>query len=159
MRIYILLLFALCTLLPVKSQIKSGSFQIDGDLNQINVSANADFGKFQADMSVGYNISEEKINYYHAGLQMAPADIYFALEMSRVSHRPVDEVINVYKVKKGHGWGEIAKELGIKPGSPEFHALKNQAIKKSGKSKEAKGNKGGKNNKGQGKGNGKGKHK
>jgi hypothetical protein len=30
----------------------------------------------------------------------------------------------VYKQSKGKGWGVIAKELGIKPGSPEFHALK-----------------------------------
>jgi hypothetical protein len=29
-----------------------------------------------------------------------------------------------YQVHKGKGWGVIAKNLGIKPGSKEFHALK-----------------------------------
>lgn len=155
MRYYLSVLFVLCLVIPAKSQIRSGTFQIDGDLNQINVSASADFGKFRSELSVGYNISEEKINYYHAELSMPPADIYFALEMSRASHRPIDDVVRIYKVKQKHGWGEIAKDLGIKPGSAEFHALKNKAVKKSGKYKENKGNKGG--NKGNG--NGKSKHK
>jgi len=29
-----------------------------------------------------------------------------------------------YKSDKGQGWGALAKSLGIKPGSREFHALK-----------------------------------
>lgn len=157
MRILITVLLFAAILFPAKAQIRSGSFQIDGDLRQINVSANADFGRFRTNLSAGYNVSEERINYYHAELNMEPADIYFAFEMSRVCRRPVEEVIKVYKVKKGNGWGEIAKELGIKPGSQEFHALKNKA--KSGKYKENKGNKGKgtKGNGGNGHGNGKNK--
>lgn len=134
MRILLSITLLISSFFSLKAQIKSGSFQIDGDLNQINVSAHADFGKFSADMSAGYNISEKKINYYHAELNMEPADIYFALEMAKVSRRPIEEVVEVYKIRKSQGWGEIAKELGIKPGSPEFHALKNNAVKKSGKS-------------------------
>lgn len=150
LRLIITIFLFACLIFSAKSQIKSGSFQIDGDLNQINVSANADFGKFKADMSAGYNISENKIDYYHAELNMAPSDIYFALEMSKVCRRPVEDVVEVYKVKQSRGWGEIAKELGIKPGSDEFHALKNKAVKKSAKYKGSKTEKGNK-PKGQGK--------
>jgi hypothetical protein len=32
--------------------------------------------------------------------------------------------VPTYQASKGKGWGVIAKELGIKPGSPAFHALK-----------------------------------
>lgn len=157
MRFFIFIFFFALSVFQANAQIRSGSFQIDGDLNQINVSANANFGKFRTDMSIGYNIAEDRINYYHAELNMAPADIYFALEMSRVSQRPVDDVVRIYKVRKLNGWGEIAKELGIKPGSPEFHALKNSAGKKSAKYKEGKGPKGSKEkNKGGGHGNDKG---
>lgn len=35
-----------------------------------------------------------------------------------------DAVYQVYQPNRKKGWGVIAKELGIKPGSPEFHALK-----------------------------------
>lgn len=144
-------------LIPASAQIKSGSFQIDGDLKQINVSANADFGRFRTDLSLGYNVSERKINYFHAELGMEPADIYFALELSRVTRRPVEEVVRVYKIKKANGWGEIAKELGIKPGSREFHALKNNA--KSGKYKGNKPKAKGGNGNGDGNGKGKGEKK
>ncbi len=127
--------------LSAHAQLNSGSFRIDGELNNINISARADFGNFRTEMSKSYNVHEEDINYYRTDLKMEPADIYFAFEISRVSRRPVTEVIEIYRVKRGNGWGEIAKSLGIKPGSAEFHALKNNAKTKSVKMK-SKGQKG-----------------
>lgn len=135
---FLILSFLLVISAETNAQIRSGSFKIDGDLNQINISANADFGKFRANISTEYNISHDRINHYHAELKMEPADIYFALEMSRVTGRSIEDVIRVYKVRKANGWGEIAKDLGIKPGSPEFHALKSNIGKKSGKYKKSK---------------------
>jgi len=41
-----------------------------------------------------------------------------------MSGKPIDYVTEQYKENKGRGWGALAKSLGIKPGSPEFHALK-----------------------------------
>jgi hypothetical protein len=41
-----------------------------------------------------------------------------------MSNRPIDYVIEKYKAEKGKGWGVLAKSLGIKPGSKDFHALK-----------------------------------
>jgi hypothetical protein len=41
-----------------------------------------------------------------------------------MSGRSIDVVTAQYKKNKGRGWGALAKSLGIKPGSPEFHALK-----------------------------------
>jgi hypothetical protein len=32
-----------------------------------------------------------------------------------------------------NGWGAIAKDLGIKPGSKQFHALKDNTLKKINK--------------------------
>jgi hypothetical protein len=52
-------------------------------------------------------------------------------------------VVDVYKKNRGKGWGVIAKSLGIKPGSPEFHALKRgddlYTHKEKGKGKGGKG--------------------
>jgi hypothetical protein len=42
-------------------------------------------------------------------------------QFARVSH---ERVLEVYQPSRKKGWGAIAKELGIKPGSAEFHALK-----------------------------------
>jgi hypothetical protein len=35
-----------------------------------------------------------------------------------------ERVIEKYESGKGKGWGALAKSLGIRPGSKEFHALK-----------------------------------
>ena len=53
-----------------------------------------------------------------------PADAYMLLRLGEMADEPIGKVIDAYKVNKGHGWGNLAKRLGIKPGSSEFHALK-----------------------------------
>jgi len=100
----------------------TGSVQLDSDLNIINISASADFESFKGDMGVTYNVSEKKIEYMRVSLNMAPGEIYFALEISVLSKTPIDKVITIYKKNKSKGWGYIAKEAGIKPGSSEFQS-------------------------------------
>jgi hypothetical protein len=46
------------------------------------------------------------------------------LRLGEISERPIDLVIEKYRRNNGKGWGEVAKSLGIKPGSRQFHALK-----------------------------------
>jgi hypothetical protein len=41
-----------------------------------------------------------------------------------MSRHSTGYVLEKYKAGKGKGWGNLAKTLGIKPGSREFHALK-----------------------------------
>ncbi len=130
-------------------QFKSGDIKLDTDLNSINAEAKLDLGVFKTDLRLKYNVDEKKIDYMSTKLKMQPAEWYFALEIGKYSKKPIDEVLNVYSQNKSKGWGYIAKQMGIKPGSPAFHALKNNA---SGKSKKVKGNSGNKGNKGNGKG-------
>ena len=48
-----------------------------------------------------------------------------ACTIASVIGRPCRQVVDVYERDHGQGWGNIAKQMGIKPGSPEFHRLKN----------------------------------
>lgn len=109
---------------PVVAQYNTGS----GDLNQtlvtIDADARVDFRVFKADISERYNITETKIGYLSVTIGMSAGDIYMTVELAKVTQKSVDHVMEVYKAHKGKGWGVIARELGIKPGSPEFHALK-----------------------------------
>jgi hypothetical protein len=88
-----------------------------------------------------------------------PADVFMMAHISIISRKPLSAVHDEYNRSKGQGWGVIAKEMGIKPGSTVFHNLK-EKIKRdvdrisSGKSKNKKEDSG--NN---GKGAGKGKNK
>ena len=54
----------------------------------------------------------------------APGDIYFACALARQIGRPCRYVVDVWERDHGQGWGAIAKRMGIKPGSAEFHRLK-----------------------------------
>ncbi|TDQ22786.1 hypothetical protein [Tenacibaculum caenipelagi] len=135
----------------VSAQISfnTGSVQLDSDLNIINADANLNFGAFKTNLSVSYNVSEKKIGYMRGTLGMKAGEIYLALEICKLSRKPVDDVIVIYKTHKNKGWGYIAKQAGIKPGSAAFHQLKNNANSKKNKSK----------GKGQSNGKGKGKKK
>jgi len=54
----------------------------------------------------------------------APGDVYMACTIASIIGRPCRYVVDVYERDHGNGWGNIAKQMGIKPGSPEFHRLK-----------------------------------
>ena len=47
------------------------------------------------------------------------------LRLGEMSGHPADYVIKQYRTGRGKSWGALAKSLGVKPGSAEFHALKN----------------------------------
>ena len=91
-------------------------------------------------MRLSYNVSQRKLDYMFTNIRMAPADIYLSLEIARVRRIPVDRVITVYRSHHSNGWGAIAKELGIKPGSVEFHQLKRNGNSNKGNGNAKKGN-------------------
>jgi len=120
---------------------KSGSVELDSDLNSINADAKLDFGAFKTQLKLGYNIDDKKIDYMSTSLKMEPAEIYFALEIGKTTNKPIDDVLVIYQKEKKNGWGNIAKQAGIKPGSPEFHAMKAKANGKAKKGKDKSKNK------------------
>jgi len=74
----------------------------------------------------------------------APADVYMIGELSQLSGRSFTDVASTFDANRGRGWGAMAKELGIKPGSAQFHQLKSgtTVFVERGKAKRAKGGKG-----------------
>ncbi len=130
MKYLFITIFCLSTFfVSAQKNFKTGDIHFDTNLNEINARASLDFGAFKTDLCINYDITEKKIDYMHGSLSMEPGDIYLALEISKVSKTPIDRVINTYRSHKEKGWGNIAKELGIKPGSAEFHQLKNNSKK------------------------------
>jgi len=118
-------------------------------LDEVDIRASKDFGAFKADLSVTFNVSEGKVNGMLEVMSKA-SDVYMCLRVGELAHQPIDRVINEYQRHRGQGWGVIAKNLGIKPGSDEFHALKSGRLpshQASTSSSPKKNNKGGKNKK------------
>ncbi|OYX24567.1 MAG: hypothetical protein B7Z06_08840 [Flavobacteriales bacterium 32-35-8] len=120
-------------LVSAQISFNSGNVQLDADLNIINTQARKDLSSFRTDMTLSYNVSDKKLDYMGVNLGMVPGEIYLALEISRITRVSLDNVLIVYRKHKSKGWGVIAKQLGIKPGSSEFHQLKNRASSKKGK--------------------------
>ena len=119
----------------------TGNAEFDSDLGKINADAKLDFGEFKTNLALSYDISDKKIDHLSISVKMEPAEIYLALELTKLSGKSIDQVVEIYEVNKDKGWGFIAKELGIKPGSPEFHKLKEDTKNKGAKGK-SKSNKG-----------------
>ena len=135
----------------------SDDAEIQQVLSDIDERARNETVEFAKKLSRKYNIPEDTVDWLLKEVGMSPGEATMAARVSKAADRPVEDVANAYRKNRGKGWGAIAKEMGIKPGSEEFHALKSgdTAIpdalgsEKKGKDKD----------KGKGKGKGKGKSK
>ncbi|GAL82906.1 hypothetical protein GM18_3543 [Sporocytophaga myxococcoides] len=135
---------------------RTGDVNLDAALRDFNIHSKTDFSLFKKKISVDFGLSEGRIDHLLLSYKMEPADLLLVLETSRHCSKPVEKVIECYEGNKGHGWGQIAKDLGIKPGSPEFHAMKKDLKYKCKADKYYHGNG---TNQGHSKGKGKGKGK
>lgn len=124
---------------PTHAQYNTGDDELNKSLLTIDANATLDFGDFKVDISGSYDITEKKLDYLSVEIEMSAGDIYMTVVLAKITEKSVDEVVTVYTKNKNKGWGVIAKELGIKPGSPEFHALKGNAKDKGNKKSKDKG--------------------
>ncbi len=92
-------------------------------MSNFNIQAQADPSGFRARIGARFNIGDAQITTVLGNFPQ-PADAYVALRLGEMSGKPIDVVTEQYQKNRGRGWGALAKSLGIKPGSPEFHALK-----------------------------------
>ncbi len=107
-------------LLLVSSAAVAGDF---GWIRDFNIKAEADPSGFRASLAARFKIGNAQIEIVLNNVEK-PADAYMVLRLGEMSKQPTENVIKKYKSGKGKGWGALAKSLGIKPGSKEFHALK-----------------------------------
>ena len=94
-------------------------------IKDFNIKAEADPDGFRARLAARFDLGDIQIETVLGNIE-EPADAYVVLRLGEMSGKPLDHVVARYKSCKGKGWGSVAKSLGIKPGSKEFMALKNQ---------------------------------
>jgi hypothetical protein len=92
-------------------------------LDKLNIEANADMNGFTVKLSNQFGIPLQQVQTIIQSVRI-PGDAFMCLQLGYMTKRPPNVVLQTYKKHTGKGWGNIAKQLGIKPGSPEFHALK-----------------------------------
>jgi hypothetical protein len=146
-KLFTIAAFALLALpLPVRADL-------DGLLTKLNNQARSDLSGFSARISAQFGVPEAQVKIVISNVKQ-PADAFMVFQIGKMARQPSDRVLDVYQRGKGKGWGALAKELGIKPGSPEFHALKRGDFDLDG----APGGQGKSKGKDKGKGKGKDKH-
>ena len=102
---------------------RSGDTWVDvwlGDMNRYGSRYRDPF----VDEMVRYHAAPRDLVVDLLGRRWAPGDIYFACALAQLVGRPCRYVVEMYERDHGQGWGNIARRLGIKPGSAQFHQLK-----------------------------------
>lgn len=96
---------------------------LNGFLASVHKQALSDIQKFNNHLSKQFGIPVPDVEAIVRSVPK-PEDAFMILQLSQMSHKSPEVVMEKYQRNKGQGWGNLAKELGIKPGSREFHALK-----------------------------------
>lgn len=92
-------------------------------MKDFNISAQADQSGVKVRLGTSFQISGAEVNLAWSNTS-SPADAYAVIALSDISGRPIKDVVSVYQSDGHKGWGNLARSLGIKPGSAAFKALK-----------------------------------
>lgn len=92
-------------------------------LKSVNNQALADVKNFNTKLSKQFGVPVPDVDAIIKSVP-TPADAFMVLQLGQMANVQPAAVLQTYQRSKGKGWGALAMELGIKPGSPEFHALK-----------------------------------
>jgi len=122
----------LVLLLLVAGFAPGAQASLDGFLRNLNIQAKTDLHSFSIRVAAQFNIPGAQVEAVIRKVD-SPADAFMIFQLGQMANRPPEEVMQRYRSSKGRGWGVIAKQLGIKPGSPEFHALRRGDLAFTGK--------------------------
>ncbi|KAA2283971.1 hypothetical protein [Arenimonas fontis] len=112
---------------------RTGDAFVDAQLGDINVFAAGNTDGFIDEVVVGFGAPRYLVREYYYDRRWAPGDIYYACAIAYHLGRPCLDILRIYERDHAQGWGVIAQRLGIKPGSPAFHALKGHVGKGHGR--------------------------
>jgi hypothetical protein len=115
----------ICWLVGIIFFVSTGVAQagLQDYVDQLNIAVEKDSDGYRAHLETHFSLSDYDVTLVLASTQ-SPADAAIICWMGDTTHQPIGFVLDVYRSQKSKGWGAVAKTLGIKPGSPAFHALK-----------------------------------
>ncbi len=111
---------------PGQAQYNTGDADLDKILVNLDLEASLSFGAFRANVARIYHLTDSNIQYLTVEIGMTAGDIFLTLEMIRITQKSLNEVVETYQNNRKNGWGAIALELGVLPGSDKFVELKDE---------------------------------
>lgn len=103
---------------------RSGDVWVDTYLDDVNRYGGRYREPFVNEMVRYYGAPRDLVTDLLTTRNWAPGDVFYACSIAQVLGRPCRYVADYWDENHGKGWGVVAQELGIKPGSAEFHRLK-----------------------------------
>lgn len=104
---------------------RSGDVWVDTQLADMNRYGTQYRDPFIDEMVRYHGAPRDLVTDLLVNRRWAPGDVYYACTIAQIIGRPCRYVVDDWAVNHGQGWGAVAKRMGIKPGSAEFHRLKN----------------------------------
>ncbi len=114
-------MLSLAALLLVMSS--AARADLNSFLRSVNQRAIADVQNFNDMLSRQFGIPVPDVEAIVRSVP-DPADAFMIFQLGQMAHVEPAVVQQRYQRHRGQGWGRLAQDLGIKPGSPEFQALK-----------------------------------
>lgn len=103
---------------------RSGDVWVDSRLDDVNRYGSRYQQPFVDEMVRYYGAPRSLVSSLLTERNWAPGDIYYACAIAQIIGRPCRHVVDEWERDHAQGWGNVAKQMGIKPGSSEFHRLK-----------------------------------
>jgi len=104
-------------------------------LRDIDKQAKSDLMNFNKKLSQQFGLPLPQVDLLLKKVE-TPSDAFMVLHLGQMTGKPPEIVSDTYRVHKKKGWGAIAQELGIRPGSAEFHALRRGEFALTGERRE-----------------------
>lgn len=107
---------------------RTGDAWVDTTLDDINRYASRYRGPFIDEMTRYYDAPRDLVSDLLGKRGWAPGDVYYACALAQVVGQPCRNVVQAWERDHAQGWGVIARRMGVKPGSAEFHRLKRGVV-------------------------------
>lgn len=120
---YLLSTLLLLTLLAAPAVADDFSLVI----SDVNTYFSLHHDDFRTQMAAEFGIPVTRVDSLIIAVGSA-GDAYLCLKTSRSSRRSLDDVTHAWDKHHKRGWGVVAQELGIRPGSADFHDLKRHEL-------------------------------
>lgn len=130
-------LLALSAAFAQRTAFQLGDAALEASLNEIGAGAAVDLPGFQAELTLTWGVPAVEVKAA-LGAGLVAGEVYLAAGLASISGKPLPVVVDLYRKNKAKGWGALARELGVKPGSKEFKALKDKAAGSAEKAKKKK---------------------
>lgn len=117
---------------------RSGDAWVDAQLGDVNLFARGNLDGYVDEVVVSTGAPRYYVREMVVDRGWAPGDLYYACLLARALGRPCTYVVEAYEREargRGRGWGVLAQELGIRPGSAAFHELKGKVGQGNGRMK------------------------